>query len=79
MTPPGAKMTSPGGKLTALASHPTKNENKAEKLTYLSLYKHWQQTLKHTPILNYSKNTVTALTGQPLRQKLTLILIIGPM
>jgi hypothetical protein len=25
-----AKMTSPGGKLTALACHPTKNVNKAE-------------------------------------------------
>jgi hypothetical protein len=32
-----AKMTSPRGKLTAC--HPTKEENKAEELTYL--YKHW--------------------------------------
>jgi hypothetical protein len=32
----GAKMTSPGGKLTALICHPTKKVNKAEKLTYLS-------------------------------------------
>jgi len=30
------KMTSPGGKLTALACHPTKKLNKAEELTYLS-------------------------------------------
>jgi len=30
-----AKMTSPGGKLTALAYHPTKKVNKAEELTYL--------------------------------------------
>jgi hypothetical protein len=29
-------MTSPGGKLTALACHPTKKVNKAEELTYLS-------------------------------------------
>jgi hypothetical protein len=28
-----AKMASPGGKLTALAYHPTKNESKAEDLT----------------------------------------------
>jgi hypothetical protein len=31
-----AKMTSPGGKLAALACHPTKEVNKAEELTYLS-------------------------------------------
>jgi len=31
-----AKITSPGGKLTALACHPTKRVNKAEELTYLS-------------------------------------------
>jgi hypothetical protein len=31
----GPKMTSPGGKLTALACHPIKNLNKAEELTYL--------------------------------------------
>jgi hypothetical protein len=31
-----AKMTSFGGKLTALASHPTKKVNKAKELTYLS-------------------------------------------
>jgi hypothetical protein len=31
-----AKMTSPGGKLTALACHLTKKVNKAEWLTYLS-------------------------------------------
>ncbi len=30
-----AKMTSPGGKLTAQACHPTKKVNKAEELTYL--------------------------------------------
>jgi hypothetical protein len=30
-----AKMMSPGGKLTALAYHPTKKVNKAEELTYL--------------------------------------------
>jgi hypothetical protein len=30
------KMTSPGGKLTALACHPTKEVNKAEELTYPS-------------------------------------------
>jgi hypothetical protein len=29
-------MMSPGGKLTALACHPTKNVNKAEELNYLS-------------------------------------------
>jgi hypothetical protein len=29
-----AKMTSPGGKLTALVCHPTKKVNKAEELTY---------------------------------------------
>jgi len=29
-------MTSLGGKLTALACHPTKRVNKAEELTYLS-------------------------------------------
>jgi len=29
-------MTSLGGKLTAMPSHPTKRENKAEELTYLS-------------------------------------------
>jgi hypothetical protein len=29
------KMTSFGGKLTALACHPTKKVNKAEELTYL--------------------------------------------
>jgi hypothetical protein len=31
-------MTSPVGKLTALASHPTKKVNKAEELTYLSTH-----------------------------------------
>jgi hypothetical protein len=31
-----AKMTSPGGKLTALAYHLSKRVNKAEELTYLS-------------------------------------------
>jgi hypothetical protein len=31
-----AKMTSFGGKLTALACHPTKRVSKAEELTYLS-------------------------------------------
>jgi hypothetical protein len=31
-----AKMTSPVGKLTALACHSTKRVNKAEELTYLS-------------------------------------------
>jgi len=31
-----AKMMSPGGKLAALACHPTKRVNKAEELTYLS-------------------------------------------
>jgi hypothetical protein len=31
-----AKLTSPGGKLTATMCHPTKKVNKAEKLTYLS-------------------------------------------
>jgi hypothetical protein len=31
-----AKMTSPGGKLTALACHLTKKVNKAEELTNLS-------------------------------------------
>jgi hypothetical protein len=31
-----AKMTSHGGKLIALACHPTKNVNNAEALTYLS-------------------------------------------
>jgi hypothetical protein len=31
-----AKMTSPGGKLTALACHPTKRVHKAEELIYLS-------------------------------------------
>jgi hypothetical protein len=31
-----AKMMSYGGKLTALACHPTKRVNKAEELTYLS-------------------------------------------
>jgi hypothetical protein len=31
-----AKMTSPWGKLTALACHLTKKVNKAEELTYLS-------------------------------------------
>jgi hypothetical protein len=30
------KITSPRGKLTALACHPTKKVNKAEELTYLS-------------------------------------------
>jgi len=30
------KMTSPGGKLTALACNTTKSVNKAEELTYLS-------------------------------------------
>jgi hypothetical protein len=29
-------MASPGGKLTALACHPTKKVNKAEELTYFS-------------------------------------------
>jgi hypothetical protein len=29
-------MTSPGGKLTALAGHPMKKVNKAEEPTYLS-------------------------------------------
>ncbi len=29
-----ANMTSPGGKLTALACHPTKKVNNAEELTY---------------------------------------------
>jgi hypothetical protein len=32
-----AKMTSPGGKLTALACQLTKNVNKAEEITYLSI------------------------------------------
>jgi hypothetical protein len=32
-----AKMTSPRGKLTAPAYHPTKNVNYAESLTYLSI------------------------------------------
>ncbi len=31
-----AKMTSPGGKITALACHPNIKVNKAEELTYLS-------------------------------------------
>jgi hypothetical protein len=31
-----AKMTSPWGKLTALAYHKTKRVNKAEELTYIS-------------------------------------------
>jgi hypothetical protein len=31
-----AKMASTGGKLTALACHPTKRVKKAEELTYLS-------------------------------------------
>ncbi len=31
-----AKMTSPGGKLTTLACHPTKGVNKAEEPAYLS-------------------------------------------
>jgi len=34
-----AKMTSPGGKLTAMACHPTKNVQSG--VTNLSLYKHW--------------------------------------
>jgi hypothetical protein len=29
-------MTTPGGKLTALACHPNKKVNKAEEITYLS-------------------------------------------
>jgi hypothetical protein len=32
-----AQMMSLGGKLTALACHPTKRVNKAEELTYLSI------------------------------------------
>jgi hypothetical protein len=32
-----AQMMSLGGKLTALACHPTKRVNKAKKLTYLSI------------------------------------------
>jgi hypothetical protein len=32
-----AKMTSPGGKLTSLGCHQTKNVNKAEELIYLSI------------------------------------------
>ncbi len=32
-----ANMTSPGGKLTALACHPTKQVNKAKQLTCLSI------------------------------------------
>jgi hypothetical protein len=31
-----AKMTSPGGKLSSLAHHPTNKVNKAEQPTYLS-------------------------------------------
>ncbi len=31
-----AKITSPGGKLTALACHPTKKENKIVLVSYLS-------------------------------------------
>jgi hypothetical protein len=31
-----AKMTSPGGKLTALMCHPTRTVHKAEELTYLT-------------------------------------------
>jgi hypothetical protein len=34
-----AKMTSPGGKLTALACHPTKKVNKAAELTHRHLRK----------------------------------------
>ena len=34
-----AKMTSPGGKLTALACHPTKKVNKAVELTHRHLRK----------------------------------------
>ncbi len=32
-----AQMTSLGGKLIALACHPTKRVNKAEELTYISI------------------------------------------
>jgi len=35
--PRWAKMISPGGKLTALAYHPTKKADKAEELTYLTI------------------------------------------
>jgi hypothetical protein len=41
-----AKMTSPGGKLTALACHRAKKVNKAEELTYLST-KHCLKTVGH--------------------------------
>ncbi len=64
-----AKMTSPGGKLTALASHLTIKVNKAEELTYLSTNigtfwyntKLWQydtKTIKYRKITatNYSAN-----------------------
>jgi len=39
-----AKMTSLGGKLTALVCHPTKYVNKAEEPTYLSIdIAYWQK------------------------------------
>ncbi len=39
-----AKMTSAGGKLTALACHPTKKVNKAEELTLGGFVEHLSQT-----------------------------------
>ncbi len=44
-----AKMTSPGGKQTALACHPTKKVNKAEELTHLSKKIGPRQELKTRP------------------------------
>jgi len=40
-------MTSPGGKLTALACHPTKKVNKAEQLTYLSTNIAFATNIRH--------------------------------
>jgi hypothetical protein len=48
-----AKMTSLGGKLTALACHPTKKVNKAEELTLLST--------KIAAIYTFSKIHATAV------------------
>ncbi len=48
-----AEMTSPRGKLTVVAFHPTKKVNKAEELTYLSTKIGYAQVYWNTSIKLY--------------------------
>ncbi len=64
-----AKMMSPGGKLTALACHPTKKVNQAEVRTYL--YKHW--------VLHWPKHSFAILSPSTRGGVWTQTLDLGKM